>query len=137
MGPQTLRVYLCTGLRMERGGTTGLWLQGNPSSLANARQGVKASVVDVVYSDVSLCPVFQFLPHCCPKMSWKMKISTITQIPVESDFCPAPSSFLTLPRKQNPEAKWSPRAVFLSAENCYICVELFSFHYESNPMKLQ
>lgn len=93
MGPQTLCVYLCTALGMERGGTTGLWLQWNPSLLANARQGVKASAIDVVYSDVSLCPTFQFLPHCCPKMSWKMRISTITQTPVESDSCPAPSPF--------------------------------------------
>lgn len=130
-GPQTLCVYLCPGLSMERGGTTGLWLQWNPSSLANARQGVKTSAVDVVYSDVSLCPTFQFLPHCCPKMSWKMKMSTITQTPVASGLCPQPISH----GAQN--SKWSPGAGSLSAVNCYIYAELYSFHSESHPMKLQ
>lgn len=125
MGPQTLCVYLCTGLGMERGGTTGLWLQWNPSFLVNARQGVKASAVDVVYSDVSLYPTFQFLPHCCPTMSWKMKISTITKTPVESDLCPSPSPFLMVSRMQNPEAKWSLWAVSLSAENFHLCWIIF------------
>jgi len=46
---------------MEQGGTTGLWLQESPSSLA--RHGVEASVVDVIYLDVRLCPMFQFLPQ--------------------------------------------------------------------------
>lgn len=66
-----------------------------------------------------------------------MKISTITQTPVASDLCPAPSPFLMVPRMQNPEAKWSLRAVSLSAENCYVYVELFSFHSVARPMKLQ
>lgn len=99
--------------------------------------GCKTSAVDVVYSDVSLCPTFLFLPHCCPRRSWKMKISTITQTPVESDSCPAPSPFLMVPRMQKPEAKWSPWAVSPSAENCCIYIELHSFHSKSNPMKLQ
>lgn len=48
---------------MEGAGTTGLWLQLNPSSLADTRHRVKASVVDVIYLDMRLCPMFQFLPQ--------------------------------------------------------------------------
>ena len=57
----TLYAYLCIHVCMEQGGTTGLWLQESPSSLA--RHGVEASVVDVIYLDVRLCPMFQFLPQ--------------------------------------------------------------------------